>query len=119
MIINLPSVEDFKEINLPEFEIIEIEYKKLTNDEKSVIDEFLYNKYKGIAKLAEAMRKVAVKLQIVKPIPKVSPKNKPTKIPRTGDSTPLSLPITFATLGLALMALGFYLKGEGKQQSAE
>ncbi len=119
LIIDLPSVDDFKNINLPEFEKIEIEYKRLTNDEKLVIDEFLHKKYKAIAKLAEAMRKEVAKPVVIKPTPVIAPTPKPTKNPKTGDETPMSLPITFVTLGLALMALGFYLKGKGKQQAAE
>ena len=56
---------------------------------------------------------VKPKPPIVKPLP---PK-KPAKSPQTGDNTPLEFPITLGTLGLALMALGLYLKR--KQQSAE
>jgi len=111
LIIDLPSIGDFKEINIPEFEKIETEYNKLTNDEKLLIDETLHNKYKAIAKLVETMRKAMEKPQVIAP--------KPTTVPKTGDSTPLEFPITFATLGLAFMALGLYLKGKRKQQSAK
>jgi uncharacterized repeat protein (TIGR02543 family) len=55
---------------------------------------------------------------IVKPMPPISPIKKPAKNPQTGDSSPLALPM-MSTMGLALLALGLYLKNKGKQQSAE
>jgi hypothetical protein len=102
LIIDLPSAENFKESNLPEFEKVETEYNKLNSAEKSAIDESLHNKYKEILKLTETMRKDIEKTQISS-----------SKNPKTGNNSSLG-PIS-VTMGLIVLGFGLYKKAKKKQ----
>ncbi len=111
LIIELPTVDEFKKTDISAFEKVEIEYSKLTNNEKSAIDETLHNKYKAIAKLVEALRKNAETPSVVKPLP---PK-KPTLNPQTGDSNPFALPI-IVMVGFGMLSIWSYGNGKAKNK---